>query len=110
MYYRDFYRLDRRNCKGSRSYPDLMMFSSYDTGKLQGFFSNYERYNDSDVSVSYRPRPYDIDITIHTNLDRGDSWCHYKMMEAMEYVKNIVIENCAYSQDAIEITLEVYTA
>ena len=108
MYYREISRLNYSECRGSRNGTDLLMFDSYIMGKLKGFFSKYEQYNDSNVSVSIRAGYYDLTITVSSDLDKGDSWCSWKLLEAMNYVRGIVIDSCRSNSDQLEITIELY--
>lgn len=108
--YRESLTMSRRECSGFRSAPDSLMFSSHEIGTLKGYFSNYERYNDSDVSVSIYPGYGELEITVHSNLNKGDSWCQWKLTEALEYVKHHVIQSCSANGDRLIITIELYTA
>ena len=110
MYYREFTSMSRRSCRGFRNGPDLIIFGSYEIGKIKGFFSQYERYNDSDVLVSVRPSYYDLTITVTSDLDKGDSWCNYKLREAMDYVKDLITDCCRADSTPLEITIKLYTA
>ncbi|MBQ8409948.1 MAG: hypothetical protein IJY39_13895 [Clostridia bacterium] len=110
MFYNECSRFDRRACTGSRNGPDSLMFNSYDIGKLKGMFSNNEQYNDSAVSVSVKAGYYDLTVTVSSDLDKQDSWCRWKLLEAMDYVKEIVIQNCRSDSTPLEITIELYTA
>ena len=86
-----------------------MMFSSHEIANLKAFFSNYEQYNDSNVSVSVSASSYGIDITVHSNLSKGDSWCTGKIRNALDYVCRVVIESCRSSNGSLPITIELYT-
>ena len=108
MYYSETLRLSYSSCRGSRNGTDLLMFDSYVTGKLKGFFSQYEQFNDSNVSVSVRAGYYDLTITVRSDLNKGDSWCNNKLREAMEYVREIVIDSCRPGSDQLEITIDLY--
>lgn len=109
MYYRESTTINRSNCRGYRSNPDMMMFSSHEIGNLKAFFSNYEQYNDSNVSISISANSYSIDITVNTNLSKSDSWCRGKINDALNYVCRLVIESCSSCNDSLPITLELHT-
>ncbi len=107
MYYRENLTLNYSACRGTRNGTDLMMFDSHTMGKLKGLFSKYEQYNDSNVSISISAGYYDLRISVSSNLDKGDSWCNNKLREAMDYVKDIVINGCRSNSGQLEITIEL---
>ena len=110
MYYRETTTLNYSECRGSRNGPDMMMFSSHEIGQIKAFFSQYERYNDSDVSVSISPGYYDLTITVYnSSLNKGDSWCSYAINKALSFVRSHVISSCRSSSDRLTITIELNT-
>ena len=109
-YYTESISLNYSECSGySIGGPSYMTFGSYEIGKLKGFFSQYEKFDDSEVSVSIRPGFYDLTITVNSNLTRGDSWCSSVLNDAMNYVKNHVINSCQQGSGRLNITIELYT-
>lgn len=110
MYYRETLTLNYSECRGSRNGPDYMMFSSHEIGLIKAFFSEFQRYNDSDVSVSVSPGYYNLTITVHnSHLNKGDSWCYGAINDALSYVKNYIVSSCRPSTDILEITIELNT-
>ncbi len=109
MYYREFITLSYKECRGSRNGPDNMMFSSHEIGKIKGIFSNYQRYNDSDVSVSVRAGYYDVEVSVRSRLDKGDYWCRSAVNEALSLVRSIIVENCRADSGSVTITVELET-
>ena len=110
MHYRESTSIDRSSWRGYTDGPGHMLFGSHEIGQIKAFFSNFERYNDSDVSVSVNPGYYDVSITVHSNLNKGDGWCRGKLYDALRFVADHIARNCRQGSGSLSITIELYTA
>jgi hypothetical protein len=90
-------------------YASYMIFSSHEIGQIKAFFSEYQRYNDSDVSVSISPGYYDFSITVNAKVNKGDYWCRASVNDALRFIADHIAHRCRRESGTLPITLELYT-